>query len=81
LQIGENYHHIKRPLFVLLNDNENTRNNFVNVIISGKIKDTILKLIEFFLNFHYSNIILFIIIQNQLLIKIQKSFSLSEFLS
>lgn len=53
----------------------------MNVIISGKIKDTILKLIEFFLNFHYSNIILFIIIQNQLLIKIQKSFSLSEFLS
>lgn len=64
LQIGENYNYITRPLFVLLNDNENTRNNFVNVIISRKIKDTILKLFGFFLDFYYSNLILYIIIQN-----------------
>ncbi|KAL6445969.1 hypothetical protein ACFW04_000974 [Cataglyphis niger] len=30
-RVGESYHGIKRPLFVLLNDNEDTRNNFVNV--------------------------------------------------
>ncbi|XP_070155700.1 probable glutamate receptor [Polyergus mexicanus] len=30
-RVGESYHNIKRPLFVLLNDNEDTRNNFVNV--------------------------------------------------
>jgi len=34
LQIGQSYYHIKRPLFVILNDHEDTRNEFAHVIIS-----------------------------------------------
>ncbi|XP_011872070.1 PREDICTED: glutamate receptor U1-like isoform X2 [Vollenhovia emeryi] len=30
-RIGQSYHHIKRPLFVLLNDYENTRDGFANI--------------------------------------------------
>ncbi|XP_014488825.1 PREDICTED: glutamate receptor U1-like [Dinoponera quadriceps] len=32
LQVGQSYHHIKRPLFVLLNSHEDTRNEFANQV-------------------------------------------------